>query len=335
MNNSIININNKNSLKNELKDFFIPYRKTLSLPNDITFGGEIEFRMKSYDSLLMVNKLRDNDRFISGFLDKQLGDLPWDYTKEINHHLEVVSAVLTDDVKTWQTLSNVLKAIIEKGGYYSGCCGAHVSVGNQVLNGNKKFWLRFFKMWVIFEECIMKFANGECYHLRANAWSKAASCKEDLINTINNVNNPFYKVEVPIPSHKTTSLNFRASFFSELLSLPRNMNEADKRYTTEFRAPNGTLERVIWQNNINFFCKLLRCCTFADFDDELVNHWYQRVVLKSEKESCKDEDEMVFLLANLVFLDDFDKCCFLRQYYKDFDAPEKMDLNTKAKRFWK
>lgn len=46
-------------------------------------------------------------------------------------------------------------------------------------------------------------------------------------------------------------------------------------------------------------------------------------------------DEKAFELCDLIFDNDFDKKCFLRQYYKDFDDSVKSDLMIKSKPFWK
>ena len=42
----------------------------------------------------------------------------------------------------------------------------------------------------------------------------------------------------------------------------------DKSKTIEFRSSNGTLNEIIWQNNVNFFTKMLLSCASDNFDIE-------------------------------------------------------------------
>lgn len=42
--------------------------------------------------------------------------------------------------------------------------------------------------------------------------------------------------------------------------------------TIEVRCPNGTVNPVIWQNNINFFAKLFLYCSGNNFDIEFINY---------------------------------------------------------------
>ena len=36
-------------MKENLEDFYIPYRKTLDLPKNVTFGLEVEFKMDPFN----------------------------------------------------------------------------------------------------------------------------------------------------------------------------------------------------------------------------------------------------------------------------------------------
>ena len=46
-------------MKENLEDFYIPYRKTLNLPKNVTFGLEVEFKMDPF-----------NDSYKSNFIDE-------------------------------------------------------------------------------------------------------------------------------------------------------------------------------------------------------------------------------------------------------------------------
>jgi len=91
------------------------------------------------------------------------------------------------------------------------------------------------------------------------------------------------------------------------------------------------MNKVIWQNNINLICKILLSCSDENFDKELVNYLYRNCVLRNHN----PKSNLEFLLCDLVFDNDFDKFCFLRQYYKDFERPKRHDAYAKSKPFWK
>ena len=48
----------RNICKEELSEFYVPYRKTLDLPGNVTFGLEIEFKNDNY-----------NDSYKTDFID--------------------------------------------------------------------------------------------------------------------------------------------------------------------------------------------------------------------------------------------------------------------------
>lgn len=331
MYNSIVNINNKNGLKEELRDFYVPYRKSLDLPSDVTFGLEIEFRAKPYNKLIKENPKVDGEILVQKYLEMANYHGNWHAKKEFNYHLEIISNVLTDSPETWQTLKETLGFITRNGGYYSGVCGAHVHVGKQVLKASELCWLRFMKLWVVFEDYITRFTNGQNYYLRPNAEFYSLPSSYELTQIIKAINKG--ESAVSLLHNKTYNLNFKAEFFHDLLVPVYNYQDYDVGKTMEFRGANGTLKRVVWQNNVNFYCKFLLACTKDSFDDELLNWLYDSSVGKVSEP--QDDDEMVFLLANIVFDNDFDKCCFLRQYYKDFNEPKVDKPLAKSKRFWK
>ena len=92
-------------MKENLEDFYIPYRKTLDLPKNVTFGLEVEFKMDSFNDSYKSNFI-DEDNAARVFM-KDIGyDYNYDVECEINDHIELVSPVLTDNDKTWEELEN-------------------------------------------------------------------------------------------------------------------------------------------------------------------------------------------------------------------------------------
>ena len=101
-----------------------------------------------------------------------------------------------------------------------------------------------------------------------------------------------------------------------------NPNYFNEDNTIEFRCPNGTLDSVIWQNNVNFFVKLLLYSKSTSFNDDLVQkrhkltenkyyglEWYKEIYIDQALELC-----------DMMFDNNLDKVYFLRQYLKSFEV---------------
>ena len=104
--------------------------------------------------------------------------------------------------------------------------------------------------------------------------------------------------------------------------------------TIEFRNPNGSLNPVIWQNNINLFTHFLKYATNPKFDYDLIQERmniqdFSRIVLLTYNEI---NIRQALELADLIFDNNLDKINFLRQYIKDY---EHNDSYVKSKVFTK
>lgn len=313
-------------MKEKLEDFYIPYRKTLDLPKNVTFGLEVEFKMDPFNDSYKSNFI-DEDNAARVFM-KDIGyDYNYDVECEVNNHIELVSPVLTDNDKTWEELDNILTFIKNNDGYYSGMCGAHVHVGKNILNNNDA-WINFFKLWYIFEDDIFRFTNGENYKLRENGDYKAAKIDNVCKNIIKDYN---MRKDIDISylaSNKLVAVNFpsplRCDDFSNLLKTNGDPKANNILNTVEFRSPNGTINPVIWQNNVNFFTKFMLSCTNENLDTEKLDYLYNNKFLANVDD-----------LVSFVFEDEFDKKCFLRQYYKDFSNPDFKFSDERSMPFWK
>lgn len=319
---------NKKFFINELKNFYIPYRPKLELPQDSTFGLEIEFKMHGYNWAYKNNFAQEENAVLTFMKENNYNNI-WDVCPEENEHIEIVSPVLTDKTKTWYNLDAILKNIKENGAYYSGECGAHVHVGRHLLGENIESWLIFFKTWSIFEDVIFKFTNGENYRKRTNFDDRSKSVRDLFVDLIDRYTTPNgYKKSLILD--KKHCINIEQTYVDDMaLSNEKYVN--DVYNTIEFRSPNGTLNKIIWQNNVNFFTKLLLACKDNNYDTELVESLYKKV----NDIDQLNNDELVLILADLIFNNDFDKYCFLRQYYKDFDESNKKKCEFKSKPFWK
>lgn len=314
---SSLDDSSKNKLKNNLNDFYIPYRKILNLPSIVTFGTEIEFKHPKYNENYILNFI-DANNAANVFMEELRFDYKnWEIENEDGNHLEAISPVLYDSKATWQEINNVLTFLKNNDCYYSGVCGAHIHMGKAIFNENTLGWLNFFKMWYIFENYIFKFTNGEEYNLRSSAKNKSNKVYNTCKKIINDFNS-FSIIDAScLYSMKKNCIEFACEYsgnqyYVDLNTVVTNYNDNDVTKTIEFRSPNGTLNKIIWQNNINFFAKMLLSCANESFDKEKLEYLYNNKSLANE-----------FDLCDLVFDNNLDKYCFLRQYYKDFENKNK------------
>ena len=323
----------KNHLKSTLMDFYIEYDNNLLLPKSSKFGFEIEFKIPGYKSEFIdfiTSNLNDDyvelSNYIGAFLKKIGYDFPWNVTYEMNEHLEVISPILTGVSCDWEMLKAVLSFLKDNGAYYSGACGAHIHVEKSILKNNRNAWINFLKLWYLFENAIIKFTNGENYFERKNFNTSSRRCSEEVLKLINNFDDDC-KLPKKLYSKKNSLMLERKRVKELLQNVSGDYSVED---TIEFRCPNGTLNEVIWQNNTRFFLNLLNSSAEEKFDIEMLNYYME------EKNRTKDflSNEELYL-ADFIFNKEYDKMCFLRQYYKDFNQPDEYSYTSISTPFWK
>ena len=271
--------------------FLLEYREELCLPIYVTFGTEIEFIPYDY------KKFR-RDFYSVNF------KLVNETTKE--GMLEAISPIMRDKKEKWTELKDVVDYIKARG-VSNMDTGGHIHFGSHILKNEDKI-TNFFKLWCAFEKVIYRFGYGEYLSARNNILKHSkplAFLKRDLafsdFETI--------KKELLDKTYGFTLYAFDGSYFS-------NNN------TIEIRCPNGTLEEAIWQNNINFFARLLLYASSASFDEELINNRLKNFETRHPYISTFDEIyfEDAILLCDLIFDKAIDKIYFLKQYLKNFET---------------
>ena len=135
-------------------------------------------------------------------------------------------------------------------------------------------------------------------------------------------------------------LGYRGNAFDHYQAI--NLNNATSRFsirhnnTIEFRTPNGTLEPVIWQNNLNLFLALINYAKSTKFDEDIILKRYQSIKGKIDiKLYSQIYLKQAIELADLIFDKNIDKVYFLRQYLKGFQETEQYDDFVKARTFIK
>lgn len=299
---SLMNNNDRKELLEELKDYYLEYRRGLGFSNKVTFGFEIE--------------LEDLEEDIVGTSFEKNLPKGWkvEYDDTLEKGAEIITSRLIDKSKTWKDLRNALyrARCIGKVGFNT---GSHIHIGAQVLGTDVNVWKRFLKIWSVYENIIFRFCYGE--HPIYRPFIIEQSCplselywyysKKDYEN--------YLEILTKINFNKFVCVNFK-NF--------KDGRKERKNNTIEFRCPNGTLDEVIWQNNLNLFVHILEYCRCNTFNDEIINR---------RKNTNKDiiynlayyneiDIDMALEFADLIFTNNIDKIYFLRQYIKNSPADE-------------
>lgn len=277
-----------------LKSYKLELRNNL-FDKSITFGTEIEFEY--------ANKIKIADEL------KKFPD--WTLKSDISlvKGAEVVSSVLIDEAKSWEELKGVCE-IISNNAHISSCTSAHVHIGSQILN-NRNDFVDFIKLWVSYEDIIVRYAMGEFNMLRPMTKNFAHLFYKKLVSYIQDASNYIYiptSLMILLKNERNNCVNFKNFSYTDSYSLNN---------TIEFRLANGTFNYLVWQNNINLYVKLLLCrnkeainAIFDTLDCEAVPN-YSDVNLNKALE-----------FVDLIFDKNIDKISFLKQYLKLSDDLE-------------
>ncbi len=282
------------------------YRDNLGLNENETFGLEIEYeagvkRIIKY--LLMRSHTGWNE------VDEEY------LTKAYSFGGEVVSPVLMDTHHTWKELVEVLKCIRMAGGKATMYTSGHIHFDKSFLNDNIEDYIYMLRMWCAFENIITKVSMGNFKSMRPRSEFMAASftksmleCNDRLNDIINLTDHMSFKeqlmaVRIMLNDIKRNSI----SLFG--IENPDNIYAYN---TFEVRIPNGSLNEVVWQNNVNFFAKFLRYFK-TDYDKELIDHYFNSLYLGKEY----NEFTMTLLLGSLIFNGDSEgNFNYLREYVR-------------------
>lgn len=278
---------NDEAFKNNLRNFEIPYREGLNFPEYITFGVEIETNAIGYWPAFKLRKLF----------------APWKIKCDfsVSNGSEFISPILKDSPKSWKEVRNVCRFLKDKSKEFDmDPGGAHIHIGAQVFKNGFDTIKRFIKLWNVYEDIIIDFSRGEYTEGRIRQKHFAGSARERIDYVLDMSSK--YNIGTDILGYISRKYALNFSNFKSC--------ELGKKNTVEIRCPNGTIEETIWQNNVNFFVKLVDFANSDKFDDEFINRRYENKEYAQGFEGACE-------LADMIFDNSLDKLCFLRQYMSD------------------
>ena len=299
-----------------LDDYYLEFRDKLNINKLITFGFELEFENLRID----MNKL--NLKLYNTF-NSDIYHVKNDST--LNRGGEVATPVLIDEEKYWSEifiLCDVLRNYAEIGKN----AGGHIHVGTQALGSNRDSWLNFAKLWATYENVIYRFCYGNFLVGRSTIEKFALPLSNNYYTKYKDLKNrdlSVYDIIAKLTCDRRRGVNLNnINTYS--------LDDEDIRNTIEFRCPNGTLDEVIWQNNLNLFVNLLKYSRSSNFNHDIVDkrhrinselNLYDNLNLYNE---IYLEEALEF--SDLIFNNNLDKIYFLRQYLKSFEISNKYSL---------
>lgn len=282
--------------KSLLKDRLLQYRKTLNLPSDVTFGIELEYENIVTDTMsYLLLEEKEYEGVLVGWINKHEADIA-EYNKlseEVNG--EINSPILKDNIQTWRDLRNICALLRRNDAVVTERCGGHINIGAHILGENSEYWRNFLLLWFQYRKEISKFSSGEFKIIRPDINCLFQRLSDELnIKNILNVNSALYLCNLGNALFDKWHEVYIRRYISEKI---------EKNNVIEFRLPNSSLNERIWQNNINFFAKLVLAATKElDVEKTLYN--------------IENNHHSALELANYVFDDEVDKENFLIQTLK-------------------
>lgn len=308
-----------------INSYYLEYRDVINLNKNNTFGLELEFEHSN--NIKILNDLISNNLYTRWRIS---GD------STLYRGAEITSPILNDKVINWDELGRVCN-IVNKYARVGSGTGSHIHYGSQILEDNPEYYRNFLYLYAVYENILFRFGYGEnnCARRGINKYAHYMALtflKEVFSINWNKTDQTIVDMISPLMGDRYVSVNFNNMNDDNHYSIDyirENGFDPSKTIimdTIEFRFCNGTLNPIIWQNNINCFGKLLERCT-KELDYDLL---HRRVSLNKEyfgnisfyKEIFLDQ---VLEFVDLVFDNNKDKIYFLRQYLKDYTVGFKTD----------
>ena len=304
-----------------INNYYISLRNRLEFEKSTTIGLELEYENANLNQIYEgINKIFPKGEW------KIKGD------ESLQNGAEINSPILRDSKKCWEDLRKIC-SIIEPLANIDKNSGAHIHIGSQILGKNKDSWLNFIKLWSVYENIIFRFVYGEFLTARPNIRSYAQPVASDFWNCYENA-----KVEKATLDSIISTLSETRNQAVNFSNVSRyDISKYNEGNTIEFRCPNGTLDPIIWQNNVNLFVRMLYHSKSKNFRDDIVEKRHIINSNKFTKLKCYNEIylEQALEFCDMIFSNNLDKVYFLRQYLKSFETCNKKNKYPKARTFTK
>lgn len=288
----------------QIERFYLMYRKTLNLPEEVTFGMEIEY--EGVFKYLIDKYIERNDIIKYWTSDKD---------RSLMIGGEIISPKMHDTPQTWEQLQVVCKFLKRVNAVTTKNAGGHIHMGAHILGDSIDNWRNFLKLYIAYESVLFRFLYGDKISARKKLFKYARPISDELLRTISctNTAKTVSEIKYYIPKGKYQAINFNYTDFYEISEKNKN--------TIEFREPNATVEEIIWQNNVNALSKMMLSSKSSTFDIDFIDYKLSDERVSSSKDFFMYNEvclKNALEFVDIIFDNNLDKVYFLRQYIKGF-----------------
>lgn len=303
----------------QVEAYYLEYRDSLNLKEDVTFGVEIEY--EGIRRSIMASYI---ERKLSNWNSKTDGSL--------NSGGEITSPIMVDKLEYWKELKLICDYLSRNRANMSSRAGGHIHIGANILGDDIEVWKIFLKLYMCYEHVLFRFLYGDKVNGRRFLLKYAspfADCLYDSLSDINLSNSLKDIGRIVGRFNRYVALNLHNVRYGAVV-------DDVYKNTIEFRNPNATSEATIIQNNINALTKLCTTASNKMIDEEFLDYKI------SHDFYCYKGNEYLYTTVNLknalefvdlIFDNNLDKVYFLRQYLKSFQEMYENIPSQKAKRF--
>ena len=184
----------------------------------------------------------------------------------------------------------------------------HIHIDMEDFFDNWLFFEVFSKLFAIYENDLILFYMGDKYLKRNEIDTYSKPMKRELLGIVNDIN-------------FSNDTHFLSKLFNDgnlLFNIDKGVYISKEDREMEIRYPNGTLNELTIQNNINFILKLIDAIINDKFDRDrltyLVNYYNKKIFnydifSKYNYDGFKD-------IVEIISIDSMDKENFMGQYEK-------------------
>lgn len=307
---------------NDLKEIKMEYLNKINVPNN-RFGIEIEFAGSDYKETEMELKMRFpyRENLEYNMCQKKAPVEKYETwkikrEKTVENRIEagritggeINSPILTNNEKTWKELETICEFLKTREGIIiNDFCSIHVHVEEKILPTLKEI-INLIKLWIAYEDVIYKFSYGE-----ADIPRRIIYCFARPFGQERNIKEIIQKLDT-IETLKDLMILIRYER-KYGLNITNLLNENKK--TIEKRTSNGTINKIIIQNDARFTLNFMNYAKKENFDEEYINYKlkkYEPINIESEANDEKAHD-----IANRIYKEEIDKLYFYKQYYKAYE----------------
>lgn len=303
----------------QVANYSLAYKDKLGLPDDLLFDVKID-----YDYMLKHPK---TNKFIKHIIQGWI-----DYYGS-NFKTNLTLYPMQDKPKIWANLKNECESLIKRKITINDIPSNpydYVKINTSILGTDVEAWRKFLKMYAVYEHIITRFICGDKIGIIKRFYQIEKTIAEPIFTLLDDINESTtindLKYFLPTLSYATFSL--QNIDFSKL-------HKKDSQNAITFASPNAGTNYTIWQNNINAFAKLMLSTKRALIDEEYLDYKLQEqfcghITRAYLYNSINIQDVMEFV--DIIFTNNLDKVCFLKQYFRDFQDEYNVKPLTRVKK---